>query len=225
MLKLKQQLDISPSSKETSPHGAAHKFDFNFVAWVWYEDWKTLRMAGKVPNIPDKLETGSIRALRCDEVPFSTNYQNWNLVRNVLQLLNQYSNCLSGYDAYKKVNSKLFKTEISRSWSGFAQYLYGLNCHFAHGLGEVRAKQRPRWNYKTLRCRNFLAGYFPYGSQYYFLHKTKEQLLSTKGRSEEFNSRYARKKDMVQRWRGELKNPNPRKWSLQIDFKHGYQTK
>ncbi|KAI3751876.1 hypothetical protein L2E82_22967 [Cichorium intybus] len=72
------------------------------------------------------------------------------------------------------------KTELYNKWqeTGAYPYPYGDNCHFAHGISELRPVIRhPR--YKTEVCRMVLAGDIcPYGHRCHFRHSlTDEEML------------------------------------------------
>jgi len=69
-----------------------------------------------------------------------------------------------------KFNTRLYKTELCRSWTELGYCPYGdSRCQFAHGKSELRPVQRHK-KYKTVKCKNFLAGYCPYGSRCCFIH-------------------------------------------------------
>jgi len=69
-----------------------------------------------------------------------------------------------------KFNTRLYKTELCRSWSELGYCPYGdSRCQFAHGKHELRPVIRHK-KYKTVKCKNFLAGYCPYGSRCCFIH-------------------------------------------------------
>jgi len=75
----------------------------------------------------------------------------------------------------KTFNVDLFKTEICSSWNNTGECIYGKNCRFAHGTNELRERPKPHRNYKTAMCKNFLAGFCPYGSRCCFIHNLKEK--------------------------------------------------
>jgi len=99
----------------------------------------------------------------------------------------------------QKSNGELLKTEICRSWAQFGMCQYGLNCHFAHGRGELRVKPKPHFRYKTEMCKKFLAGYCPYGSRCCFVHHPNEAMI-IKGRSLGVESYSELNMDMTRRW-------------------------
>merc|ERR1719204_919108 len=69
-----------------------------------------------------------------------------------------------------KFNTRLYKTELCRSWTELGYCPYGSDrCQFAHGMEELRPVIRHK-KYKTVKCKNFLAGYCPYGARCCFIH-------------------------------------------------------
>lgn len=79
--------------------------------------------------------------------------------------------------ADRKFNTRLFKTELCRSWTEFGFCPYGPRCQFAHGKHEMRNRYRHK-RHKTIKCKNFQAGYCPYGSRCCFIHEeSTEDLL------------------------------------------------
>jgi len=99
----------------------------------------------------------------------------------------------------QKSNGELFKTEICRSWAQFGKCPYGVSCHFAHGRGELRMRQKPHIKYKTELCEKFLAGYCPYGSRCYFVHNPNEAMI-IRERSLGIESYSDQNMDMTRRW-------------------------
>ncbi|KAI3794185.1 hypothetical protein L1987_36814 [Smallanthus sonchifolius] len=75
-------------------------------------------------------------------------------------------------------NQGMSKTELCNKWQETGTCPYGDNCHFAHGISELRPVIRhPR--YKTEVCRMVLAGDIcPYGHRCHFRHSlTDEEML------------------------------------------------
>merc|ERR1712087_585794 len=74
-------------------------------------------------------------------------------------------------------NTRLFKTEMCRSWTDSGFCPYGPRCQFAHGKHEMRNRYRHK-RHKTIRCKNYQSGYCPYGSRCCFIHEeTTEDLM------------------------------------------------
>ncbi|XP_028553775.1 zinc finger CCCH domain-containing protein 9-like isoform X1 [Dendrobium catenatum] len=67
-------------------------------------------------------------------------------------------------------NLRLFKSKLCKNWQKNGECPYGQQCHFTHGIGELRPVIRhPR--YKTELCRMILAGdTCPYGHRCHFRH-------------------------------------------------------
>ncbi|UJR13604.1 hypothetical protein I4U23_000617 [Adineta vaga] len=66
-----------------------------------------------------------------------------------------------------------YKTELCRNFSIYGLCSYSSRCQFAHGLEELRSRNRhPK--YKTELCRNFLSGHCKYGVRCQFLHQSEE---------------------------------------------------
>merc|ERR1719204_1782603 len=82
-------------------------------------------------------------------------------------------NATTGFQAPRKktkFNTRLYKTELCRSWTELGYCPYGdTRCQFAHGQSELRPVIRHK-KYKSVKCKNFLAGYCPYGSRCCFIH-------------------------------------------------------
>lgn len=69
-----------------------------------------------------------------------------------------------------KLKTKLYKTELCRSWRYAGSCRYHSKCKFAHGLPDLRPVQRSR-KYKTQLCNKWNSfGYCPYGDRCQFLH-------------------------------------------------------
>jgi len=69
-----------------------------------------------------------------------------------------------------KLKSKLYKTELCRSWRYAGSCRYLAKCKFAHGIPELRPVQRSK-KYKTQLCNKWNTfGYCPYGDRCQFLH-------------------------------------------------------
>ncbi|GJT04416.1 zinc finger CCCH domain-containing protein 14-like protein [Tanacetum coccineum] len=85
---------------------------------------------------------------------------------------------------FEVYNQGMSKTELCNKWQETGACPYGDNCHFAHGISELRPVIRhPR--YKTEVCRMVLAGDIcPYGHRCHFRHSlTNEELLMGVNRS------------------------------------------
>ncbi|CAI9272388.1 unnamed protein product [Lactuca saligna] len=79
---------------------------------------------------------------------------------------------------FEVYNQGMSKTELCNKWQETGACPYGDNCHFAHGITELRPVIRhPR--YKTEVCRMVLAGDIcPYGHRCHFRHSlTDEEML------------------------------------------------
>ncbi|KAK9061964.1 hypothetical protein SSX86_019148 [Deinandra increscens subsp. villosa] len=79
---------------------------------------------------------------------------------------------------FEVYNQGMSKTELCNKWQETGTCPYGDNCHFAHGISELRPVIRhPR--YKTEVCRMVLAGdVCPYGHRCHFRHTlTDEETL------------------------------------------------
>ncbi|KAI3519318.1 hypothetical protein L1887_08348 [Cichorium endivia] len=79
---------------------------------------------------------------------------------------------------FEVYNQGMSKTELCNKWQETGACPYGDNCHFAHGISELRPVIRhPR--YKTEVCRMVLAGDIcPYGHRCHFRHSlTDEEML------------------------------------------------
>jgi len=101
---------------------------------------------------------------------------------------------------YQKFPCELFKTEICRSWARYGVCPYGLNCHFAHGNGELMVRAKPHSKYKTEMCKKYIAGYCPYGSRCNFVHKPNEA-INIGDRPMWVESQVERNMDMTRRWK------------------------
>ncbi|GJX14512.1 zinc finger CCCH domain-containing protein 14-like protein [Tanacetum coccineum] len=94
---------------------------------------------------------------------------------------------------FEVYNQGMSKTELCNKWQETGACPYGDNCHFAHGISELRPVIRhPR--YKTEVCRMVLAGDIcPYGHPFvicfcHFRHSlTNEELLMGVNRSRRLN--------------------------------------
>ncbi|PWA67971.1 hypothetical protein CTI12_AA313900 [Artemisia annua] len=85
---------------------------------------------------------------------------------------------------FEVYNQGMSKTELCNKWQETGACPYGDNCHFAHGISELRPVIRhPR--YKTEVCRMVLTGDIcPYGHRCHFRHSlTDEEMLMGVNRS------------------------------------------
>uniref|UniRef100_A0A915CPW1 C3H1-type domain-containing protein n=1 Tax=Ditylenchus dipsaci TaxID=166011 RepID=A0A915CPW1_9BILA len=75
-------------------------------------------------------------------------------------------------------NSKLYKTELCRSWVDTGRCNYGERCQYAHGETEKRPIPRhPK--YKTEACQSYhKTGYCPYGPRCHFIHNEEPSVLA-----------------------------------------------
>jgi len=90
-----------------------------------------------------------------------------------------YFNPIAGTRKKTKFNTRLYKTELCRSWTELGYCPYGdSRCQFAHGKSELRPVIRHK-KYKTVKCKNFLAGYCPYGSRCCFIHSEEVESAPT----------------------------------------------
>jgi len=157
-----------------------------------------------VNKLIDKPEFGSTDLLGV-EAEEKLQPKNQNFVKDAYEVSNQHEKCDENqkpasqcgnlgqgrnamnltWDEHisQKVNFELFKTEICRSWAQFGVCLYGLNCHFAHGNGELRVRPKPNSKYKTEMCKKYFAGYCPYGSRCNFVHKPNEAINKYRGQN------------------------------------------
>ncbi|QLQ82363.1 hypothetical protein HG537_0H01250 [Torulaspora globosa] len=73
-------------------------------------------------------------------------------------------------DSQQQLNKELYKTELCESFTTKGHCKYGNRCQFAHGLGELKFKQRST-NFRTKPCVNWTKlGYCPYGKRCCFKH-------------------------------------------------------
>ncbi|KAK5780853.1 putative mRNA-binding protein CTH1 PWA37_003511 [Arxiozyma heterogenica] len=69
-----------------------------------------------------------------------------------------------------EINKQLYKTELCESFTTKGFCKYGNKCQFAHGLNELKFKQRSN-NFRTKPCINWdKLGYCPYGKRCLFKH-------------------------------------------------------
>lgn len=70
----------------------------------------------------------------------------------------------------EQINKQLYKTELCESFTTKGTCKYGNKCQFAHGLEELKLKER-RSNFRTKPCVNWAKlGYCPYGKRCCFKH-------------------------------------------------------
>lgn len=70
----------------------------------------------------------------------------------------------------EQINKQLYKTELCESFTTKGICKYGNKCQFAHGLEELKLKER-RSNFRTKPCVNWAKlGYCPYGKRCCFKH-------------------------------------------------------
>lgn len=73
-------------------------------------------------------------------------------------------------EAEQQINKQLYKTELCESFTTKGHCKYGNKCQFAHGLDELKIKER-RNNFRTKPCVNWAKlGYCPYGKRCCFKH-------------------------------------------------------
>ncbi|CAG9538631.1 unnamed protein product [Cercopithifilaria johnstoni] len=84
-------------------------------------------------------------------------------------------------------NSKLYKTELCRTWMDCGRCNYGDKCQYAHGEEERRPVSRhPK--YKTEFCQPFhQVGYCPYGPRCNFIHNEEQPYPSLQTRRNQIN--------------------------------------
>ncbi|CCF56874.1 hypothetical protein KAFR_0B05780 [Kazachstania africana CBS 2517] len=100
-----------------------------------------------------------------------------NLQRLSLSEPSEQQNTLNVHSASEKlmkpqntINKTLFKTELCESFTTKGFCKYGNKCQFAHGLTELKFKQRSN-NFRTRPCINWQKlGYCPYGKRCCFKH-------------------------------------------------------
>lgn len=74
-------------------------------------------------------------------------------------------------------NSRLYKTELCRTWVDCGRCNYGDKCQYAHGEGDRKPVQRHR-KYKTEFCLSFhQVGYCPYGPRCNFIHNEEQSQI------------------------------------------------
>eukprot|EP01080_Neovahlkampfia_damariscottae_P004642 gene4642-8215_t len=67
-------------------------------------------------------------------------------------------------------DENLFKTEICKAWELGEECTFGDKCQYAHGIEELRGKDRHQ-KYKTSLCKGYHEdGHCPYGSRCSFIH-------------------------------------------------------
>ncbi|SCU93328.1 LAFA_0F15808g1_1 [Lachancea sp. 'fantastica'] len=95
--------------------------------------------------------------------------ENLKLLQNP-KLAPQRPECLKTPTAPEKCNKTLYKTELCESFSTTGNCRYGSNCQFAHGLQELKFKERNN-KFRTKPCVNWLkTGSCPYGQRCCFKH-------------------------------------------------------
>ncbi|SCV05324.1 LANO_0H04984g1_1 [Lachancea nothofagi CBS 11611] len=73
-------------------------------------------------------------------------------------------------EGHEKCNKVLYKTELCESFSTKGLCKYGPNCQFAHGLQELKFKERNN-KFRTKPCANWMrTGSCPYGQRCCFKH-------------------------------------------------------
>ncbi|SMN21083.1 similar to Saccharomyces cerevisiae YDR151C CTH1 Member of the CCCH zinc finger family [Maudiozyma saulgeensis] len=83
---------------------------------------------------------------------------------------NQYSKIVRNDSNEQQTNKQLYKTELCESFTTKGHCKYGGKCQFAHGLEELKLKER-RSNFRTKPCVNWAKlGYCPYGKRCCFKH-------------------------------------------------------
>ncbi|VDN25198.1 unnamed protein product [Gongylonema pulchrum] len=105
-----------------------------------------------------------LRASKLGATHITTNNKLWLRVKGTLS-------------TYLK-NTKLYKTELCRSWMECGRCNYGDKCQYAHGEEERRPVHRhPK--YKTAYCQPFhQVGYCSYGSRCHFIHNEEPASLA-----------------------------------------------
>ncbi|MCP9264422.1 hypothetical protein DINM_022510 [Dirofilaria immitis] len=85
-------------------------------------------------------------------------------------------------------NSKLYKTELCRTWMDCGRCNYGDKCQYAHGEEERRPVSRhPK--YKTEFCQPFhQVGYCPYGPRCNFIHNEEQPQSSLQTRRNQISN-------------------------------------
>lgn len=64
----------------------------------------------------------------------------------------------------------LYKTEICKQWKDGKHCKFGKSCKYAHGIDELRDKERHK-KFKTILCKKYHeTGICPYGSRCSFIH-------------------------------------------------------
>lgn len=76
----------------------------------------------------------------------------------------------------EKLNNALYKTELCESFSTTGCCRYNLKCQFAHGLCELKFKERSE-KFRTKPCLNWAkTGYCKYGSRCCFKHDNDDDI-------------------------------------------------
>ncbi|CAB4255678.1 similar to Saccharomyces cerevisiae YDR151C CTH1 Member of the CCCH zinc finger family [Maudiozyma barnettii] len=82
----------------------------------------------------------------------------------------QHNRIVHNDSSEQQVNKQLYKTELCESFTTKGHCKYGNKCQFAHGLEELKLKER-RSNFRTKPCVNWAKlGYCPYGKRCCFKH-------------------------------------------------------
>lgn len=77
---------------------------------------------------------------------------------------------------HEKCNKVLYKTELCESFSTKGSCKYGHNCQFAHGLQELKFKERNN-KFRTKPCVNWMrTGSCPYGQRCCFKHGSDQDI-------------------------------------------------
>ena len=97
-------------------------------------------------------------------------------VRRQAQKQQQQQQSQQQQQAHEKCNKVLYKTELCESFSTKGFCRYGNNCQFAHGLQELKFKERSN-KFRTKPCVNWLkTGSCPYGQRCCFKHGNDQDI-------------------------------------------------
>ncbi|CAF1962564.1 unnamed protein product [Rotaria magnacalcarata] len=118
------------------------------------------------------LEPGSSLAKAIGEQILSTDSnETIQSTPSMIRSIDSYND--SEKQIFKESENSKYKTELCQNFSNYGLCSYSSRCQFAHGLQELRCRNRhPK--YKTELCRNFTSGYCSYGSRCQFLHNSAD---------------------------------------------------
>ncbi|VDN21490.1 unnamed protein product [Gongylonema pulchrum] len=81
--------------------------------------------------------------------------------------------------------SSAYKTSLCNAFRDTGECSYGLQCRFAHGIGELRPAPEPHPKYKTQLCNKYvLYGSCPYGFRCQFIHMHPREMQDNSYRAQ-----------------------------------------